>query len=67
MCSVGVSMATGCWTALSWEAAQSKSMNYFPNNISLIKSSGEKKQRSLPQLRCWWQALGCIGGCRSPA
>lgn len=23
--------------------------------------------RHFPRLRCWWQALGCTGGCRSPA
>lgn len=23
--------------------------------------------RHFPQLRCWWQALGCTGVCRSPA
>lgn len=44
------------------EARNSKSVN---DCCSLTYFTVEL--RSLPQLRCWWKALGCTGGCTSPA
>lgn len=73
ICYAGRSRLCVLWASL-WQRAVGR---HFPGSaVANIKTVGGcytsavysgRERRPLPPLRCWWQALGCTGGCRSPA